>query len=224
VGSQENETESTDRGRDSAERLLDAADTLMYDRGYHDVGVAELCREAGVRPGSFYYYFPSKEALAAAMLERSWIRTEQRIFSPAFDDHDLDVLEAIERYAELLEGNLRTLKNQSGVTVGCRFGNFATETAQHLPLVRDVTRTVFENMTTWFERLVARGQHHGRIEPDIDPKSAAMSLLALMEGFRVIAKATDDPATIRRLAEEARRVLALPYTGRTTPSASGPLG
>lgn len=208
MASRTNEEDTT--GRESGERLLDAADTLMYARGYHDVGVAELCREAGVRPGSFYYYFPSKEALAAAMLDRSWNRTEMRIFSPAFDDQDLDALEAIERYAELLEANLRSLKDRTGITVGCRFGNFATEAAQHLPLVRDATRRAFEGMTDRFERLVRQGQHDGHIRPDIDPRSAATSLLAVMEGFMVIAKATDNPAVVRRLPEEARRILNHP--------------
>lgn len=179
----------------------------MHARGYHDVGVAELCREAGVRPGSFYYYFTSKEALAAAMLERAWTRTDQRIFAPAFDDPGLDVVDAIARYAELLEANLRALEDRTGVVVGCRFGNFATETAQHLPLVRDATRAAFENLTHRFERLIERGQRSGQVEPDLDPAATAISLVGLMEGFMVIAKATADPSVIRRLADEAPRLL-----------------
>ena len=50
------------------ERLLDAADRLMWARGYEAVGVAELCAEAGAPRGSFYHWWPSKQALAAAML------------------------------------------------------------------------------------------------------------------------------------------------------------
>ncbi|MEM8925954.1 MAG: helix-turn-helix domain-containing protein [Actinomycetota bacterium] len=42
-------------GHDSRVRLLDAADRLMYERGYEAVGVAELCRVAEVKKGSFYF-------------------------------------------------------------------------------------------------------------------------------------------------------------------------
>lgn len=196
----------------SAQRLIDAADSLMYSRGYHDVGVAELCREAGVRPGSFYYYFESKEALAAAMLDRAWIRTDERVFAAAFDDESLGVFEAIDRYTELLEANLRSLRDSTGVLVGCRFGNFATESAQHLPLVRSATQTALEAMTDRFARLVERAQREGQVGGDADPDSTAISLLAQMEGLMVIAKATGDPSVIRRLTPAAHRLLTSPTT------------
>lgn len=198
----------------SAERLLDAADALMYARGYHDVGVAELCREADVRPGSFYYFFESKEALAARMLERAWARTDERIFGPAFDDATLDVFEAIERYSELLEANLRMLRSRTGVLVGCRFGNFATEIAPHLPLVHNATRAALDAMTERFERLVERGQLDGQVDPDLDAASIATSLLAQMEGLMVIAKVAGDPAVIGRLPAAARGLLTAPASNR----------
>jgi TetR/AcrR family transcriptional repressor of nem operon len=209
-------------GPASAERLLDAADRLMYVRGYHDVGVAELCREADVRTGSFYYYFPSKEALAAAMLERAWARTDERIFAPAFDDPELGVLEAIGRYSELLEAHLRATQDRTGVLVGCRFGNFATETAPHLPLVQRATHSALTAMIGRFVDLIERsrgvspavdvpgderGDEPGEDARD-DVESLATSLVAQMEGLMVIAKACGDPAVIRRLVPAARRLLS----------------
>jgi len=196
----------------SAERLLDAADRLMYVRGYHDVGVAELCREAGVRTGSFYYYFPSKEALAAAMLERAWARTDERIFAPAFDDPDLGVFEAVDRYTELLEAHLRAVQDRTGVLVGCRFGNFATETAPHLPLVQRATRTALAAMVHRFADLIDRGRRGVEPGDDVteldDAGFLATALVAQMEGLMVIAKADGDPAVIRRLGPVARLLLS----------------
>lgn len=180
----------------------------MYLRGYHDVGVAELCSEADVRPGSFYYYFPSKEALAAAMLERAWARTDERIFAPAFDDPDLDVFEAIDRYSELLETHLRALQDRSGVLVGCRFGNFATEAAPHLPLVQQATNAGLTAMIARFAQLIERARSAGGAAAvDDDVEALATALVAQMEGLMVIAKATGDPAVIRRLTTVARRLI-----------------
>ena len=39
------------------QRLLDAADVLMHERGYEAVGVAELCNAADAKKGSFYFFF-----------------------------------------------------------------------------------------------------------------------------------------------------------------------
>ena len=40
----------------------------MYARGCTAVGVDEICRQAGVHKGSFYHFFPSKQALILAVL------------------------------------------------------------------------------------------------------------------------------------------------------------
>lgn len=199
--------EAAGAGSGSAGRLLDAADRLMHARGYHDVGVAELCRDAEVRPGSFYYYFESKEALAAAMLDRAWLRAEQRFFAPAFGDESLDLFEAIERYSSLLEENLGAILARAGVVAGCRFGNFATEIGRQLPLVHSATVAALDGMTRWFSEAIERAQRRGELDGAASSETLARSLLAQMEGLMVMAKATGDPSVLRELTPAARRLL-----------------
>ena len=40
----------------SRERLLEAANAMMYARGYEAVSVAGLCEAADARKGSFYHW------------------------------------------------------------------------------------------------------------------------------------------------------------------------
>ena len=42
--------------------LVDAGTQLMLEQGYHHTGIQDVLQAAGVPKGSFYYYFPSKEA------------------------------------------------------------------------------------------------------------------------------------------------------------------
>ena len=74
--------------QNSRERLLDAADALMYERGYEAVSVADLCAAADARKGSFYHWWPSKRDLALAMLDRAWERNCERLFDPIFNNDD----------------------------------------------------------------------------------------------------------------------------------------
>src|ERR1044072_7368771 len=60
------------RTSDAKERILSAAQTLIELRGYSALGVAEICKTAGVPKGSFYYFFDSKEALALAVIDEHW--------------------------------------------------------------------------------------------------------------------------------------------------------
>lgn len=56
------------------ERLLDAAEALVYSGGIHATGVDAIVRAAEATRKSFYTYFESKDALVAAALERRHAR------------------------------------------------------------------------------------------------------------------------------------------------------
>ena len=53
-----------------ASGALGAAERLLERRGLGELTVADVIEAAGVSRGSFYFYFESKEAVAAALLER----------------------------------------------------------------------------------------------------------------------------------------------------------
>jgi AcrR family transcriptional regulator len=56
-------TPSTERGRQSRQRILEAAEKVFGDKGYFPASIADITREAGVAQGTFYVYFKSKRAV-----------------------------------------------------------------------------------------------------------------------------------------------------------------
>ncbi|HEU0306537.1 MAG TPA: TetR/AcrR family transcriptional regulator, partial [Lysobacter sp.] len=63
-------------GRLSADDWASAALDLIAEQGVAAVAVEPLARRLGVTKGSFYWHFPSREALLVAALER-WEKMEQ---------------------------------------------------------------------------------------------------------------------------------------------------
>ena len=59
-----------DRSRATVEAILAAAAQVLVDRGYEAATTARIADRAGVSIGSLYQYFPNKEALVAALVER----------------------------------------------------------------------------------------------------------------------------------------------------------
>src|SRR5262245_30356480 len=57
-------------GERTAERILDVAEQLFAERGYHGTTLRDVATRVGVRPPSLYNHFASKDALYAAVLER----------------------------------------------------------------------------------------------------------------------------------------------------------
>ena len=53
------------------DKILDALQELLDDRDIQSVSVSEIAQKAGIGKGSFYYYFPSKDAILDALIERN---------------------------------------------------------------------------------------------------------------------------------------------------------
>ncbi|MBL8607714.1 MAG: TetR/AcrR family transcriptional regulator [Myxococcales bacterium] len=79
------------RAADTVEVLLDATEIELARRGFHKTTTNHIAQAAGVSIGTLYHYFPTKEALVAAVVERLW-RGEVEAFArtaPAFADKPL---------------------------------------------------------------------------------------------------------------------------------------
>jgi AcrR family transcriptional regulator len=58
------------RSRETVGRILSAAARILIADGYAAASTNRIAAEAGVSPGSVYQYFPSKDAIVVATVER----------------------------------------------------------------------------------------------------------------------------------------------------------
>jgi AcrR family transcriptional regulator len=67
-----------DRQREERERLLlEAAEELLAEKGYHEMSIDEIAARVGVSKGTVYLHFSSKEELVLAYLGRGMRRFMQ---------------------------------------------------------------------------------------------------------------------------------------------------
>ena len=158
--------------RDARSRLLDAAERLMWERGYEDVGVAELCAAAHAPRGSFYHWWPSKQALTLAMLERSWERAKAAVIVPSFSGPG-PLSARIDRYSAALEATLTRQRDERGCVAGCPFGNFAAELSTREPAIRAAVQRTFIDMCALFSTAISEAVADGEVPPDLDPSRPA---------------------------------------------------
>ncbi|WP_078292331.1 TetR/AcrR family transcriptional regulator [Mycobacterium sp. D16R24] len=74
--------------------LLDLAMALFLERGYDTVSLNDLIATSGISKGAFYHYFSSKEALVAALSERS-VHQAFAELSPVFAEPGVGALERL---------------------------------------------------------------------------------------------------------------------------------
>ena len=66
------------------DRILDALQELLENQKLQTISVSEIAHTAGIGKGSIYYYFPSKDAIFEALVERSYekpLRTAKALSS-----------------------------------------------------------------------------------------------------------------------------------------------
>jgi TetR/AcrR family transcriptional regulator, transcriptional repressor for nem operon len=161
--------------RSSRDRLLDSAMQLFHERGYHATGITAVLDHSGVSSGSLYHYFPTKEHLAAALLERYSEWLEPMLFAPVRARVD----DPIERVFLLLEGYRQQLI-ASEFRLGCPIGNLGLELSETNPLLRD---GIARNFRAWRDAVAACFEAaRGRMQERTDPRALAVLTLALMEG------------------------------------------
>lgn len=79
--------------------ILDAAQKLIYMRGYTQMTIQGILEETGISKGAFYHYFNSKENLLEAVIDRMLDDGEHMLRQIA-DEAGLNALEKLQRFFE----------------------------------------------------------------------------------------------------------------------------
>ena len=159
------------------EKLLDQGVALLMEQGYHGTGLQELVRSVGVPKGSFYNYFPSKEAFSAEVVKH-YIEP----FITQLDGHlrrpDVSAETALKAYFnELIEETER--RDFKG---GCLLGNLIGEIGDTSDLCQLSLREAVRRYRDKLEEGLARAQQEGGFRKDLDAKDMADFLVNVWQG------------------------------------------
>lgn len=173
------------------EALVRAAKELLAEDGYAGVSPRDLLERSGAGQGSLYHHFRGKGDLAATALRE--VSDEMRAAADALLDGEGDPVAAVAAWVDAPRAALR----------GCRLGRLAAEPV----IVRDaeIAEPVAAFLTHVQERVA--GLLAGRLRPGLEPGEVAAALVAAVQGGFVLARATGDPAAMRRAQDGALALL-----------------
>ena len=185
-------------------KLLDAAMTLVREKGYAATSVDDLCKMAGVTKGAFFHHFPSKEALAVAGAEAWTEHARARIFTDAPWQRVEDPLDRLVAHIDfrlaMLDGPVE------GFT--CFVGTMVQETFATNDNIRAACDA---SITAYAERLAEDIQsaidRHG-IGHGVTALGLAYHVQAVLQGAFILAKAKGNPAIARDSVTHLKRYVA----------------
>jgi TetR/AcrR family transcriptional regulator, transcriptional repressor for nem operon len=207
------------RTSDARGKILSAARTLIEQRGYTALGVAEICAAAGVPKGSFYHFFESKQALALTVVDEHW--EAQRRQWTALLGSDRPPLQRLRDLFEATETVQRLGQRDHGNVVGCLFGNLALELRNQADDVRHRLQEIFDAQIDLVEGVVAEARERGDTAATVDTREAARSIVAQLEGQVLFAKLLDDPGQLEAVWRNCLALLGVADPDRIEPGVAG---
>jgi TetR/AcrR family transcriptional repressor of nem operon len=207
------------RTSDARGKILSAAQTLIEQRGYTALGVAEICAAAGVPKGSFYHFFESKQALALTVVNEHW--TAQRRQWTELLGSDRPPLQRLRDLFEATETVQRVGQRDHGNVVGCLFGNLALELRNQAEEVQHRLQEIFDAQIDLIERVVAEARERGDTAATVDTREAARSIVAQLEGQVLFAKLLDDPGQLEAVWRNCLALLGVRDVDRIRQGAAG---
>lgn len=163
-------------------RIVHAARHLFWQRGYADTSMADILSSANVNSGSFYYLFPSKEAVLTAVLELYLSGLQPEVLDPVF----AEISDPIERIFGIL-ARYRHLLVITKLTYGCPLGRLALELD---PANRPVFDLIAQNFTLWTDAIrQCLDAARDRLDPKLDHAALSRFILTIMEGAVMQARA-----------------------------------
>jgi len=187
------------------EKLVETARVLFWERGYEATSLAEVVQKAGVRGGSLYHFFRTKEELLLAVLDRYVDLLWPIVIEPVFSR----VTDPIERIFGILDGYRQGLV-YTGCTHGCPIGNLALEVCDDLPSARAKIAKNFAGWRGWIRKCLEEAKD--RFPPSVNREQLAMFVLTVMEGGVMQARAHQSlepyDASVAQLRDYIERLLA----------------
>jgi len=193
----------------SLEQLLKAGRSVFARTSYHSVTVDEICREAGISRGTFYFYFRDKRHLFVHLItvEGTEFTALARRQYPGKDEYSR-IVAANAAYLYWMEGAAPLLAQMLSLALSDEEIRRQYEGGR---------RRVEERITRRLATLMDSGQI-----PETDPALLASALVCMVESFSIRYFTVESPVDVRRVRfAVALRILSETWYravyGRTPP-------
>jgi len=185
------------KSADTRERILDAAEAGVLEKGFAATSIDELIAAVGITKGGFFYHFSDKGALAKALLER-YIERESALFDDLFARAD-------ELNEDPLHGFLVGLKMMSEMFAdlpnghpGCLIAAYCYQDRLFDKDVRDLTTSA---VLAWRDRFRERldlisAKYPPRLPVDLD--DVADMLAVVVDGGIILSRVVHDRSALPR--------------------------
>ena len=161
---------------DRRRAILDAAVTVVVERGYASARVSDIARLAGTSTGTVHYYFPTKVDVLDAALQHASERSHQRHRAEL-----ATLTEPREQLLRLIDLQLPDADIADEWAIWLEFWNEARGRDE----LRERNQEIYTRWVSMIESIVRNGQRQGQFNQDVDPADFALRFAGLFDGLGI---------------------------------------
>lgn len=183
-------------------QILDGARRCFVERGFHASSTAQISAAAGVSVANLYQYFPTKEALVAALIEVD-LRRHSEMISRVWET-DLSP----QGIKQALEDIFLTKEGHDVAILRAEIASEGSRNAEVAEMLRRSEASLFELL----RQSILAAQNAGRASPDLDPIRIGERLSLVFEGVMrlYVFSPSDGESLLDRYYGQLRETLGLP--------------
>ena len=198
------------------ERLMEAINSLIWGGSYGSTTIDHICEKAGVKKGSFYYFFDSKADLAEAAIDCEWQQRRKEldtIFSPV-----VPPLERFERLADYMYRSQKEVQEVFGKVLGCPLFALGAEVSTQEKSLQKKIEEMLNYKRMYLESAIRDAHAAGLIDcPDAAQK--ARVLFTFLQGLLTEARIRNDLEVLRDAGRGALQILGVSEAKQTAKAA-----
>jgi AcrR family transcriptional regulator len=158
-------------GDDRQQAILTTAERLLAERDFGDISIDDLARGAGISRPTFYFYFPSKNAVLLTLLDR--VIEEAEAATAGVLDRLAEDPRA--RWREAIDTFYQSFRSHRAVAVACGQARLSN------PEVRDLWAVVTEGWVRRTEAAILAERARGAAPAGLAARDLAIALNSMNE-------------------------------------------
>ncbi|HLI55676.1 MAG TPA: ScbR family autoregulator-binding transcription factor [Actinomycetota bacterium] len=167
-------TPQSRRAEATRERILRAAAEAFDQRGYLGVNLNDVVRELGLTKGALYYFFPTKEALAAEIVRRHF-----GVWEPLATD-------VLAKHSNLIDALIEISMVVAAMYQTDCYARAGARLSAERNLINADLPEPFQGWIARVTTLLEMGKQRGQVRSSVDALAAAETMVSFFYGAQLV--------------------------------------
>jgi TetR/AcrR family transcriptional repressor of nem operon len=182
------------------QEIISIARNIIHTKGYQATSVSDILNASNIGKGQFYHYFSSKYDLGLAVVEDLIHEWDGQLINGILKSEE----EPKSKLNKMLDW-ATTFHAEMEKKRGCPIGNLAIEMSEHDETFRVKIQQFFDRWFLGIEVVLDEMIKQNRLDPAIDIKKSAQTIVAMIEGGVLLMKNQQDTKLLQNVFDVIRK-------------------